>query len=208
MDESIKLIKINNKNSNKNNSNKNNSNKNNSNKNSNKNNSNNNTDTKNTKNIKNNKKISYKISDTEYEKPDITYTEKLTKTQIQELLADYEKINDINELKNVPIGTHIRYFDIKNNEMKFRTGGILTVNNGLPEYIILSSGHLSWSVQVKTSILFRRITVRQIKEEFQKEIINMKATIKGLQQIIYEKNKYITELEKILKINNIKIKKK
>ena len=134
MDDGVKLIKINNSNKNKNNSN----------------------------NIKNtDKKISYKISNTEYKKPEITYTDKLSKNQIQELLADYEKINNIEELKKVPIGTHIRYFDIKNNEMKFRTGGILTVNTGLPDYIILNSGHVSWSVQVKTSLLFRRITLRQ-----------------------------------------------
>jgi len=107
----------------------------------------------------------------------------------------------------VPIGTHLRYFDTKNNQMKFRTGGILTVNTGLPDYIILSSGHVSWSVQTNTSIFFRRITLKQLKEEF--DIINKKnlATITGLQGLLSENSikikqqaDYIKKLEHKLKI--------
>ena len=84
----------------------------------------------------NNKKISYKITETEYERPVMTYTDKLSKSQIQELLVDYEQVKNVEELMKIPIGTHLRYFDNKNNLMKFRTGGILTVNSGLPEYLI------------------------------------------------------------------------
>ena len=100
----------------------------------------------------------------------ITYTDKLSKTQIQELLVDYEQVKSVEELMKIPIGTHLRYFDNKNNQMKFRTGGILTVNSGLPEYIILNSGHVSWSVQVKTSIFFRRITLKQLNSMIDNKI--------------------------------------
>ena len=44
-------------------------------------------------NIDNNKKISYKITETEYERPVITYTDKLSKTQIQEFIPEFD--NDI-----------------------------------------------------------------------------------------------------------------
>jgi hypothetical protein len=111
----------------------------------------------------------------------------------------------------IPIGTHLRYFDNKNNQMKFRTGGILTVNSGLPEYIILSSGKVSWSVHVNTSIFFRRITLKQLKEEF--DILNKKnvAAIEGLQKILSEnaikikqQAEYINKLEQKLKMKSQK----
>jgi len=187
--DNVKLIKINkkinNKNDNKKLSNKKLSNKNDSNKNEN--------------NIDNNKKISYKITETEYERPALTYTDKLSKSQIQELLVDYEQVKNIEEIMKIPIGTHLRYFDNKNNQMKFRTGGILTVNSGLPEYIILSSGHISWSVQVNSSIFFRRITLKEAKEEF--DIINKKnvATISGLQRLLSDNSIKIKQLEQYIK---------
>ena len=192
--DNVKLIKINkkinNKNDNKKLSNKKLSNK----KLSNKNDSN-----KNENNIDNNKKISYKITETEYERPALTYTDKLSKSQIQELLVDYEQVKNIEEIMKIPIGTHLRYFDNKNNQMKFRTGGILTVNSGLPEYIILSSGHISWSVQVNSSIFFRRITLKEAKEEF--DIINKKnvATISGLQRLLSDNSIKIKQLEQYIK---------
>ena len=212
-DNNIKLIKINKK-SNKNSDNNVNKNSNkNSNKKSNKNSDNNvnKNSNKNSNNIDNNKKISYKITETEYERPIMTYTDKLSTSQIQELLIDYEQIKNIEELMKVPIGTHLRYFDNKNNQMKFRTGGILTVNTGLPDYIILSSGHVSWSVQTNTSIFFRRITLKQLKEEF--DIINKKnlATIAGLQELLSDNStkikqqaEYIKKLEQKLKIKQQK----
>jgi len=90
-------------------------------------------DPNNINNVPNDKKSNLRITETEYERPLITHTEKLSKQQIQKLLEDYEQINNIDELSKVPIGTHLRYFDKKDNEIKFRTGGILIVNSGLPD---------------------------------------------------------------------------
>ena len=89
-DNNIKLIKINKK-SNKNSDNNVNKNSDN-NVNKNSNNNVNKNSNKNTNNIDNNKKISYKITETNYERPVMTYTDKLSKSQIQELLIDYEQI--------------------------------------------------------------------------------------------------------------------
>lgn len=142
------------------------------------------------------------IKDDNYKRPILTYTDKLSKKQIKELLYDYDEIKDIDELKDVQIGTHIRYFEKKNNELKFRTGGILTVNTGLPKYIVLNNGRLSWSVQVESCIFFRRITLRQIREEYDKVLTNNNMIIKG-QEIMLRKN---NEIIKKLKQENKKLK--
>ncbi len=129
-----------------------------------------------------------------YKRPEITYTDKLSKLQIKELLIDYERVTDIKDLEKIPPGTHLRYFEMKNKELKFRTGGVLTVNSGLPDYIILSNGKLSWSVQVATCIFFRRITIKQIREEYDKLLFKNDATIKGQQALLSEQTTKIREL--------------
>ncbi len=139
-----------------------------------------------------------------YKRPEITYTDKLSKSQIKELLIDYERVTDIKDLEKIPPGTHLRYFEMKNKELKFRTGGVLTVNSGLPDYIILSNGKLSWSVQVATCIFFRRITIKQIREEYDKLLFKNDATIRGQQALLSEQTTKIKDLLKEIKrLNNI-----
>jgi hypothetical protein len=143
-----------------------------------------------------------------YKRPEITYTDKLSKSQIRELLIDYERVTDIKDLERIPPGTHLRYFEMKNKELKFRTGGVLTVNSGLPNYIVLSNGKLSWSVQVAPSIFFRRVTIKQIREEYDKFLFKNDATIKGQQALLSEQSTKIKEL--LMEIKKLKdiIKKK
>jgi hypothetical protein len=151
-------------------------------------------------------KISNKISETKYVRPILTYTDKLSKEQVKELLVDYEQIKSLEQLKNIPSGTHLRYFEYKDKELKFRTGGILTVTNGIPDYLILSSGKISWSVQVNKCIFFKRITIKQVREEFEKKIHSDAATISGLQSLLKDADKKIknltTRLSKYEKIND------
>ncbi len=156
-------------------------------------------DPNNINNVSIDKKKNLRITETDYERPIITHTEKLSKQQIQKLLEDYEQIKNIDELKHVPIGTHIRYFDKKDNDMKFRTGGVLIVNSGLPDYIILSSGHISWSVQTSTSIFFRRVTLKEYKQEVEKTLLDKQAIINGLYLTINENGHIINELKKKVK---------
>ncbi len=134
-----------------------------------------------------------------YDRPEFTYTDKLSKEQVKSLLLDYELVNNIGELFAVPIGTHIRYFENKNGELKFRTGGVLSVNKGLPDYIVLSNGKVSWSVQVKPCIFYRRVTIEQIKQEFNKVILEKNGVIAGLQRLLIEQQNEIKEYKKTLK---------
>ena len=143
-------------------------------------------------------KISNRISDTNYKRPPLTYTDKLSKEQVKELLIDYEQIKSLDELKNIQTGTHLRYFEYKDNELKFRTGGILTVKTGIPDYLILSSGKVSWSVQIKKCIFFKRITIKQVREEIEKKLKTDAATIIGLQHMLKDANSNIKTLIKVL----------
>ena len=143
-------------------------------------------------------KISNRISETNYIRPPLTYTDKLSKIQVKELLIDYEQIKTLQQLQNIPPGSHLRYFEYKDGELKFRTGGILTVVSGIPEYLILSSGKVSWSVQIKKCIFFKRITIKQVREEFQKKIYEDSATITGLQALLKDANKKIKKISDAL----------
>lgn len=118
-----------------------------------------------------------------FERPEITYTDQLSKEEIQEKLADYSKVEDIYK---VPLGVHLRYFVKKDGQMLFRMGGQLFKNNGLPEYVILKSGtNAQWSVQVKDTIFYRKMTLDEIKKEYE--------------DIIKKKNEKILALKEKLK---------
>lgn len=137
----------------------------------------------------NNKKKPKTLKDSNYERPVLTYTDKLSKQEIETLLMDYEKVEDLNK---VPIGTHIRYFEDKDGELKFRTGGILTIKKGLPIYCILKNQNLSWSVQVEKCIFFRRITIKEVKKEYENKLLEKDKELNELRS-------YIRDLRKQLK---------
>ena len=121
-----------------------------------------------------------------YERPSSTFTEQLSKEQINERLMDYTKVDD---LYKVPLGVHLRYFVEKDGEKLFRMGGQLYKNTGLPDYVILNNGKAQWSVQVKDSIFYRKMTLNEIKEEYES---NFK-TIKEKYDKLKEENKLIKE---------------
>lgn len=128
-----------------------------------------------------------------YKRPKETFTDRLSKKQIADLLVDYEKVTD---LSTVPIGTHIRYITKIKGVSHFRMGGNLIITTGLPEYVILSNGSLKWSVQTKDTVFFRKINIDQIKDEYEKEIWKLNRIIKNL---VMEIKDLKTELNKIKK---------
>ena len=133
------------------------------------------------------------IKNSNYERPPLTYTDLLTKEQIETLLIDFEEIKDIS---TIPIGTFIRYFENKDKELKFRVGGILTVKKPEEGYIYLKNNLVNWPVQINNCLLFRKITTNEIKKEYDK--------------IILEKDKKINELTafvRTLKLDIVKLKK-
>ena len=116
-----------------------------------------------------------KLGTDNYKRPTKTFTDKLTKNDIENKLEDYKKVEDI---YRVPLGTHMRYFLIEKGSKKFRTGGILHRNDGLPKYVILSNGKFTWSVQIKNTIFYRKMTLKEIKEEYEDYIDELEKKIR------------------------------
>ena len=141
---------------------------------------------------KNSEKKEIKLDSNKYkkngfERPEITYTDQLSKEEIQDKLADYSKVEDIYK---VPLGVHLRYFVKKDGQMLFRMGGQLFKNNGLPEYVILKSGtNAQWSVQVKDTVFYRKMTLDEIKQEYEDIIKKKNEKIQALKEKLkkYEK---------------------
>lgn len=74
--------------------------------------------------------------------------------------------------------------------MLFRMGGQLFKNNGLPEYVILKSGtNAQWSVQVKDTVFYRKMTLDEIKQEYEDIIKKKNEKIQALKEKLkkYEK---------------------
>lgn len=107
-----------------------------------------------------------RLTDDDYKRPKITFTDKLSEEDIKEKLMGYKRINTVDELEQVPLGIHIRYFDYREGEYLFRTGGILLNKKGLPNYIVLSNGKKSWCPQVKTCVFFKQMNNNEIKKEY------------------------------------------
>jgi len=126
--------------------------------------------------------------DKSYTKPEQTYQSSLTNSQIKEALKEYKKVADILQ---VPINTHLRYFTTdKKGEKSFRLGGSLSKIGSNKQYVILSNGTFSWSVQIPTSQFFQKLSQEELKEEMKAEI---KKQILNSDDSLVVKNK---ELEK------------
>jgi hypothetical protein len=98
-------------------------------------------------------------SDKSYKRPKVTYQEKLTAKEIAEKLQGYQKVDNI---ADVPINTHVRYFIQKSDGSRlFRTGGFLNNKQNADKYVILSNGKHVWSVQVKNTIFFRKLSHKE-----------------------------------------------
>ncbi len=103
--------------------------------------------------------------DTNYKKVGKTFQESLSPNEIKEKLENYKRVDDID---NIALNTHIRYFtnDKKTGKKHFRLGGFLTKLD--KDYIVLSNGQLSWSVQKNSSIFFAKISNNISPKEIEK----------------------------------------
>lgn len=115
-----------------------------------------------------NKQVTKRLTrDTTYNKTKKSYQENLSPDEIKQKLEEYSQVDDIDE---VPLNSHLRYFtiNVKTGKKQFRLGGFLTKID--KEYVVLSNGNLSWSVQKKNNIFFRKMTFQELKDELIKKI--------------------------------------
>ena len=139
-----------------------------------------------------------KLTDDGYKKPPQTFSEKLTDAERIELLSDYKEKN----IKDIIKGTHVRYFikDIKTKELKFRLGGIIASIDGLPEYVILSNGKKTWSVQVNNAIFYAKMSFNDFAKEFNDKIFKKDVEIELYKN---DNKRLLRELNAIKKKYNI-----
>jgi hypothetical protein len=145
------------------------------------------------------KKVTKRLSrDTNYKKTGKSYQEKLSPSEIKKKLEEYSQVEDIRE---VDIGTHLRYFTFnpKTGEKQFRLGGFLSKIDKEMKYVILQNGSFSWSVQLTNVIFFKKMSFSELKEEikekiykkFEKQISNLKKENFKLKETLKEIKKQI-----------------
>ena len=152
-----------------------------------------------------------------YQRPNKTYQERLTNQDIKLILKDYILVEDI---KQVNIGTHVRYFitDEVSKKKKFRLGGMISKIDPLGRYIMLSNGQTQpWSVQIANSTFYKKLTEEEHKEEIKKELLSEINTdnkhssdnieLKKKIKILMSKINHINEENNSLKKKNDKLNK-
>lgn len=134
-----------------------------------------------------------KLSDIKYTGDKKTFTEKLTKEQIKDLLDGYKEVT----FGGVKIGFHIRYFKKQGTELDFRMGG--TVIKKEKNYLIVSNGKANWSVQEKGTVFFQQIPLsvlrKELEDEYEKKITEKDDKINELMSLIKELTKKNKMLE-------------
>ena len=141
-----------------------------------------------------------------------TFQETLTEEDIEKQLEDYVEV-ETDEICKIPINSHLRYFTLKqmpNGTFKklFRMGGFLSNKDNCSEYVILANGKLSWSVQTKSTIFYRKMKLSEIKEEYEELITEKNEEIEKYKKVIEKlKNNNNNENEEELKNENKKYKK-
>ena len=123
------------------------------------------------------------LSNNNYIRPKKTYTELLDENDIEDKLKDYVKVDDICEVK---VNTHVRYFSIEIDRKTgvakrlFRLGGFLKNKDKCDVYVILSNGRTTWSVQTAKTVFYRRLTIEEIKEEYERDISKLQLSYKKI----------------------------
>jgi hypothetical protein len=132
-------------------------------------------------------------ADKTYKKPDVTFQEQLSKEEIAEKISGYQKVDNI---MDVPINTHVRYFIFdKDGNASFRTGGLLQNKNNGDVYVVLSNGTFTWSVQVNNAQFYRKLTHAEelalVHDAYQNKIVDLKLQLKDVET---KQNKVNTDI--------------
>jgi hypothetical protein len=141
--------------------------------------------------------MSNRLGNDAYKRPKQTLQDKLTKEEIAEKLIGYKEVKDLEELKDMPIGTELRYFvfqKVGNKiEKKFRLGGKLLNKENADKYIVLATGvppnQKTWSVQVKDGEFWEKLKVEDVIE----------AQTEKLQDVKVRYVKHIEDLQEQIK---------
>lgn len=139
-----------------------------------------------------------RLSEVRYRKTGNEVQSNLTQEDINLLLEEYEEVNDVTtELKT---GIHIRYYSlVKDKDKKkrgdfkklFRLGGTIIKIDPEFKYVVLTNGKLSWCVQLENTIIYKKMSIKDIKDFYENEL-----DVKD--DIIKRKDKKIGKLKEIV----------
>ena len=119
-----------------------------------------------------------------------TYQEQLTDEAIEKLLEDYVEV-EVDKISQIPIKSHLRYYTLKeeNGNIKklFRMGGQLVNKDHYENYLMLSNGKNSWSVQTNNAIFYKKMKIEEIKEYYKDLLEEKDKKIKKLQDKLQDK---------------------
>ena len=129
-----------------------------------------------------------------YDKKKKSYQDKLSPAEIKKKLEEYKQVEDMSV---VPLNSHLRYFSFnpKTGEKLFRLGGFLRKVDMVKGYVILvGNNNLSWSVQIKNTVFFQKMTFGELKQElkekyaskYEKDIKKLKTENKKLKATLKE----------------------
>jgi hypothetical protein len=96
-----------------------------------------------------------------------SYQDSLSPAEIKKKLEEYQQVDEIDDVK---IGTHLRYFTFNpsTGKKQFRLGGFLSKLD--KDYIVMNNGQLSWSVQKDKTVFFKKVSFGDLKEELIEKI--------------------------------------
>jgi hypothetical protein len=137
-----------------------------------------------------------------YERPKHTHQDLLSSNDINTYLKNYKLVENITDIQNIPIGTHIRYFTIQADKTKkFRLGGYLQKIDPQYRYITLTNGTINWSAQLNSSIIYKKLSEvdieKKIRDDIKKELSSTTGTSATNQ---------VSELKNEIKKLNVKLK--
>jgi hypothetical protein len=104
----------------------------------------------------------------------------VTKEYIIDRLKNYEKVNNV---KGINPGEWIQYLDVSNNEIKYRTGGMVVVNKN-PDYLVVSNGSIKWSVQIENKVFYRMQNIDNVVAEYENKLEAKDRKISELKNLI------------------------
>jgi hypothetical protein len=84
-----------------------------------------------------------RLAKTTYDRPSTTITDTLQNDE--DMLKKLEGYEEVDMLERVQFNTHVRYITLKDGIPRFCLGGLL--KRVFEEYVVLSNGKLTWSVQ-------------------------------------------------------------
>ena len=151
-----------------------------------------------------------RLTEDGYIRPLISATERLSEDEIKAKLINYKRINSVEELKNIPNGTHIRYFKkTEDGKYKFLPGGLLINKTKIDSdgYVVFMSNGKTWCATIDLCVFFSKITNEEIEKKYTDVIKEQAEKITELKESSKTKRVRYTDIEgKKIKANKIKTK--